>query len=84
MGIKTSGSRITALVELTRLKDVSNSAWRGEGAVTVAGRTYTVSSDVVCYNKTTKTWMDLDAAHAYAKEADLYVHNGVVRVIEVD
>ena len=84
VGIKTSGSRITALVELTRLKDVSNSAWSGEGAVTVAGRTYTVSSDVVCYNKTTKTWMDLDAAHAYAKEADLYVHNGVVRVIEVD
>ena len=83
VGIKTNGSRITALVELTKLKGVSNSAWSGQGAVTVAGRTYTVPGDVVCYNKTAKTWMDLASAHAYANEADLYVHNGVVRAIEV-
>lgn len=84
VGIRVSGSRITALTDLTRLRDVSNSAWSGQGAVTVAGRTYTVADNVACYNKTTKTWMDLSAAHAYAQEADLYVHNGVVRVIEVD
>ena len=83
VGVATNGSRITGLVELTRLKDVPNSAWSGQGAVTVAGRTYTVSEDVVCYNKTTKTWMTLSQAHAYASVADLYVRNGVVRIIEV-
>lgn len=83
VGVTTNGSRITGLVELTRLKDVSNNAWSGQGAVTVGGRTYTVPSDVGCYNKTTKTWMTLSQAHAYAGTADLYVRNGVVRIIEV-
>lgn len=81
MGVK--GGHITSLGTLTRLAGVSNSAWSGEGAVTVAGRTYTVSDNVVCYNRTTGTWMTLSAAHAYAKEANLYVRDGVVRVIEV-
>ena len=39
--------------------------------------------DVGCYNRTTKTWMTLDQAHAYASTADLYVRSGVVRIIEV-
>ena len=81
MGVK--GGQITSLGTLTRLAGVSNSAWSGDGAVTVAGRTYTVSDNVVCYNRTTDTWMTLSAAHAYAKEANLYVRDGVVRVIEV-
>ena len=81
MGVK--GGQITSLGTLTRLAGVSNSAWSGDGAVTVAGRTYTVSDNVVCYNRTTGTWMTLSAAHAYAKEANLYVRDGVVRVIEV-
>ena len=94
MGVK--GGRITSLVlekifveftslgSLTCLSGVANSAWSGDGAVTVAGRTYTVSDSVACYNRTTGTWMTLAAAHAYAAKADLYVRDGVVRVIEVN
>ena len=82
MGVK--GGRITSLGSLTCLSGVANSAWSGDGAVTVAGRTYTVSDSVACYNRTTGTWMTLAAAHAYAAKADLYVRDGVVRVIEVN
>lgn len=75
--------RITALETLTKLPDVSNSAWSGQSAVTVGGRTYTVASDVPCYNSASKTWMTLSQAHGYANTANLYVSDGVVRVIEV-
>ena len=51
--------------------------------MTVGGRTYTVPSDVLCYNRQTKDWVSLSAAHAYASESTLYIHNGVVRIIEV-
>ena len=78
-----SNKHIAALVRLTALKNVSNSAWSGQGAVTVGGRTYTVPSDVLCYNRQTKDWVSLSAAHAYASESTLYIHNGVVRIIEV-
>ncbi len=73
----------SSLEFLTELSDVRNSAWSGESAVTVAGRTYTVPSDVPCYNATTKTWMSLSAAHAAADACDLFVRDGVVRAIEI-
>ena len=75
--------RITALETLTKLPDVSNSAWSGQTAVTVGGRTYTVASDVPCYNSAAKTWMTLSQAHAYAHTANLYVSDGLVRLIEL-
>lgn len=74
----------SSLETLDRLRDVPNSAWSGQGAVTVGGRTYQVPSDVFCYNRTTKTTLSLSAAHAYAQQADLYVYDGIVYGIEVD
>lgn len=78
-----SNKRIASLVRLTKLKDVSNASWIGQGAVTVGGKSYTVPSDVLCYNVQTRDWVSLSAAHAYADKSTLYVHNGAVRVIEV-
>lgn len=87
IGITVTGSgsnkHIAAVVRLSELKNVSNNAWSGSGAVTVGGRTYTVSPDVICYNNVTHDWMTLEQAHAYASTSNLYVHNGVVRVIKV-
>ena len=75
--------RFTAIYQLTELWNVSNSAWNGNTAVTVGGRTYRVSADVPCFNKDTGTWMTLYEAHAYASVSNLYVKDGTVRVIEV-
>jgi hypothetical protein len=72
-----------SLMTLTKLAGVSNSAWSGQTAVTVSGRTYTVPSNVLCYNRDTGSWMTLAQAHAYATQANLYVKDGTVRVIEV-
>ena len=87
VGITVSGSgsdlHITSLIRLTELSDVPNTAWSGSGAVTVGGRTYTVPADVLCYNTNNGSWMTLSQAHAYASAADLYVHEGVVRIIQV-
>ena len=75
--------RITSLETLTKLSNVPNSAWSGKTAVTVGGRTYTVPEDVACYNSAAKSWLTLSQAHGYADTANLYVSDGVVRVIEV-
>ena len=74
----------SSLETLDRLRDVPNSAWSGQGAVTVGGRTYQISGDVFCYHRATKTTLSLSAAHTYAQQADLYVYNGIVYGIEVD
>lgn len=79
----SSENRFTSLSELTRLKNVSGSAWTGKTAVTFGGRTYTVPSDVLCYNADSKEWTTLDKGLAYASTMDLYVRDGVVRVVEV-
>ena len=75
--------RFTAVYRLTELRNVSNSAWNGSTAVTVGGQTYRVSAGVLCYNKDTGKWLTLSEAHAYASASNLYVKDGVVRVIEV-
>ncbi len=73
----------SSLQQLTELSDVPNSAWSGQSSVTVGGRSYTVPSDVPCYNSTGKSWISLSTAHAYADRATLYVADGIVRAIEV-
>lgn len=87
IGISVSGRgnnvHITALVKLIEVKDVPNAAWSGKGSVTVGGRTYLISEDILCYNKDTKSWVTLSEAHAYSDKCNLYIHNGQVRVIEV-
>jgi len=77
------GTGFSRLKELTQLKDVSQHAWIGKSAVTFGSRTYTVPEDVQCYNKDAKSWVTLDAALAYADTANLYVEDGVVRIVEV-
>lgn len=82
----TVNSKETAYTSVTLLKelsDVPNSAWSGKTAVTAGGRTYTVPSDVICYDRASKSWLDLDTARAYADTANLFVLDGIVRAIEI-
>lgn len=65
------------------LKDVPSISWGGSGSVTVGGTTYAIDPNVVCYNTATGDWITLQQAHSYSGTADLYVHNGAVRVIKV-
>ncbi len=72
------------LRKLDSLGDVPNSAWTGQSAVTVGGRTYSVPGTVQCYNTDSGAWISLDAAHAYTDTCRMYADaSGVVRVIEV-
>ena len=62
---------------------MSFSSWIGDNAVTFGSRTYEVPSDVLCFNKDNGEWITLVQAKTYADAANLYVKDGVVRVIEV-
>ena len=81
--INSGKNGFSRMDKLTRLKNVSESAWVGKGAVNFGGKTYTVPTPVLCYNLDTQNWMTLDAALAYADAMDLYVDEGVVRIITV-
>ena len=73
------------MLTLDKLGEVSASAWIGKTAVNYGGRTYTVPSDVLCWNRDGGSWLDggAEAALAYGGTMNLYVRDGVVRVIEV-
>lgn len=75
--------RFARVTVLEGLKNVPNSAWTSPSAVTVDGVLYTVPEDVLCYNRDTGKWMTLSAGHAYAEKSNLYVLDGVVRVVEI-
>ena len=62
---------------------VSKSSWIGKTAVTYGGRTYTVPSGVLCYNRDNGRWITLDEAFDYSERATLYVFDGMVRIVEV-
>ena len=81
--LNSSGTAFMHCEKLTELAKVPNSAWSGETAVTVGGRTYKVPENVPCFNRSTGGWMSLSAAHGYSNHCSLYVSDGVVRVIEV-
>lgn len=83
--IVTAGNtqRIGSLIYPDELRNVPNAAWSGKGAVTVNGRTYTVPASLPCYNRETREWVTITEARAYADSATLYVHQGVVRFLEV-
>lgn len=69
---------------LTKLSNVPASAWVGDTAVVVGGRTYSVPASVICWNRDIRDWFkDLETAKAYGGTMDLYVKDGVVRAIEV-
>ena len=73
------------MLTLDKLGEVSASAWIGTTAVNYGGRTYTVPSNVLCWNRDGGSWLDggVEAALAYGGTMNLYVRDGVVRVIEV-
>ena len=80
---KVKDGRFTSLTTLGCLKTVSDSAWVGHSSVLHGGRSYSVSPNVLCYNKDSQEWVTLEAALAYSKTADLYVKDGTVHIIEV-
>lgn len=81
--VNSRGDGFSDVSILTEISNVSNSAWTGPTAVMVGGQTYSVPSDVSCYNTDTRSWLSLAAAHAYAGKCTLYVSDGVVRLIKV-
>ena len=87
VSIKTSSQgnlMFTRFDTMSKLSNVSSSAWIGKTAVTFGSRTYEVPSNVQCYNADTGKWMeDLDAAKNYGGTMNLYVYDGVVRIIEI-
>lgn len=82
---KDKGETYVNVVVLDKLGDVSSSAWIGKTAVNYGGKTYTVPSDALCWNRDSGSWLDggVEAAIAYGGTMNLYVRDGVVRVIEV-
>ncbi len=77
-------TRIRSLFILTKYGNIPNSAWSSASSVTVGGRSYTVPSDVLCYNKASKKWVTLDEARAFATSSTVYTDkSGYVRVVEV-
>ncbi len=78
-------SGFSQMLTLDKLGEVSASAWIGTTAVNYGGRTYTVPSNVLCWNRDGGSWLDggAEAALAYGGTMNLYVRDGVVRVIEV-
>ena len=83
MTLNRGGTVVTGLKKLTKLSGVSFGSWIGDSAVTYGGKTYVVPGDVLCYNRDTGDWVDLDTARAYAASAALHVKDGIVRVVEV-
>lgn len=69
--------------KLNAIKKVPNTAWTGKTLVQAGGKTYEVPEDVACYNKNLGDWISLDKALAYGDSVDIYVKDGVVRIIEV-
>lgn len=75
---------IETVLVLSKYGDISNNAWSGSSSVTIGGRSYTVPSDVLCYNKASSRWVSLDEARAFAKSSTIYTDkSGFVRVVEV-
>ena len=82
--LNKAGTMFTSFDTMSKLGNVSAGAWVGKTAVNYGGRTYEVASDVQCYNLDTGKWMnDLDTAKNYGGTMNLYVYDGVIRIVEV-
>ena len=82
--LNKAGTMFTRFDTMSKLGNVSAGAWVGKTAVNYGGRTYEVASDVQCYNADTGKWMnDLDTAKNYGGTMNLYVYDGVIRIVEV-
>ena len=81
---KTNDLGVRNFYTLTKLTNISSSSWIDNSAVNYGGRTYEVPSSVQCYNADTGTWFaSLDAARDYGGTMNLYVYDGVIRIVEV-
>lgn len=75
---------VISSVKLQRLDGVTNAAWESDAAVLLNGKSYAVSDEVVCYNRTTGLWPTLNEARAFGERMTLYVDDfDVVRAIQV-
>jgi hypothetical protein len=84
VALSGDGQQVTRLVNLNEVGKVSNSAWSGNTLVMANGQSYAVAEDVVCYNRSSKSWMTLTEARSYSGTTTLYADGyGVVRVVEV-
>ena len=82
--LNKAGTLFTSFDTMSKLGNVSAGSWVGKTAVNYGGRTYEVASDVQCYNLDTGRWMnDLDTAKNYGGTMNLYVYDGVIRIVEV-
>ena len=82
--LNKAGTMFTRFETMSKLGNVSTGSWVGKTAVNYGGRTYEVASDVQCYNLDTGRWMnDLDTAKNYGGTMNLYVYDGVIRIVEV-
>ena len=83
--VNSGKTGFSQMLTLDKLSEVASTAWIGKTAVNYGGRTYTVPSDVLCWNRDGGSWLDggVEAALAYGGTMNLYVRDGVVRVIEV-
>ncbi|BAK99310.1 putative surface layer protein [Oscillibacter valericigenes Sjm18-20] len=75
---------IETILVLNKYSSISNNAWSSASSVTIGGRSYTVPSDVLCYNKASSKWVTLDEARSFATSSTIYTdQSGYVRVVEV-
>ena len=81
--LNKAGTMFTSFDVMSKLSNVSSSAWIGKTAVNFGSRTYEVPANVQCYNADTGKWMTLDDAKAYGGTMNLYVYDGVIRIVEV-
>jgi len=81
--VTVRNERFVNFAKLTELSNVSAQSWTGTTSVLYGGRSYPVAADVLCYNADSGDWVTLEQAKAYSNTMDLYVHNGVVRIVEV-
>lgn len=81
--LNKAGTMFTSFDVMSKLSNVSSSAWIGKTAVNFGSRTYEVPANVRCYNADTGKWMTLDDAKAYGGTMNLYVYDGVVRIVEI-
>ena len=82
--LNKAGTMFTSFDTMSKLGNVSAGAWVGKTAVNYGGRTYEVASDVQCSHLDTGRWMnDLDTAKNYGGTMNLYVYDGMIRIVEV-
>lgn len=79
--VNSAGTAFVMMERLTKVDNVSSASWIGDKSVVFGGRSYAVPEDVLCYNEDSGRWTDLTSARSYGGTMDLYVKDGVVRVV---